>query len=231
MLNIVLCDDNAQERDYIKSLVLDWADRSGADIAATEYPSAEAFLFSYEDLSPDIILLDIEMPRMNGVELAKKLRACSETVLIIFITGYPDFISEGYEVEALHYLLKPVTPQKLGEVLDRAVSKISRVEKKILLPSEGGETAVSVRDIHYIEVQRQYSVIYTVAGRYRIKAPLTELESRLDDYFLRVQRSFIVNLREVVKITRTGVILKSGAEVPISRGTAEKVSRKIIELF
>ncbi len=228
---ISLCDDNISERSYIKSLVLDWSVQSGAYVSVREYPSAEALLFDYDDHCPDILLLDIEMPGMNGVELAKSLRARAEAVQIVFITGYPDFISEGYEVEALHYLLKPVTREKLYEVLHRAILKISQAERKILVPYDGGETALSLREIHYIEAQRQYSVIHAASGEYRLKTPISELETRLDEYFLRVQRSFIVNLREVLRIHRTEVILKSGETVPISRGMADRVGQKIIELF
>ncbi len=228
---VFLCDDNASERAYLKSLVLGWADRSGSDVCVREYPSAEALLFAYEDGAPDILLLDIEMPGMNGVELAKKLRERREAVQIVFITGYPDFMAEGYEVEALHYLLKPVTPEKLAEVLSRAAEKISRAEKKILLPSDGGRIALPLKEIRYIEARRQYSVICAASGEYRLKVPISELETQLDGYFLRVQRSFIVNLREVLRINRTEVILRSGEAVPISRGMADKIGKKMIELF
>lgn len=230
-MNLSLCDDNAAERGYIKSLVLDWALQSGALVNVYEYPSAEALLFSYPECPPDILLLDIEMPGMNGVELAKKLRAKNETAQIIFITGYPDFIAEGYEVEALHYLMKPVTREKLCEVLDRAVVKNAQSERRILVPFDGGEVALPLREIRYIEAQRQYSLIRAALGDYRLKVPISELETRLDEYFLRVQRSFIVNLREVLRINRTEVILKSGEAVPISRGMAGTVGKKIIGLF
>lgn len=151
-MTISLCDDNAQERAYIKNIVLDWALRSGAVVSVREYPSAEALLFSYRDSPPDILLLDIEMSDMNGIELAKKLRARVETAQIIFITGYPDFIAEGYEVEALHYLIKPVTREKLCEVLDRAAVKLNKVNVKFLclltaerLPCRFGRFAISRR--------------------------------------------------------------------------------------
>ena len=193
--------------------------------------TAETLLFSYPDCPPDILLLDVEMPGMNGVELAKKLRAQAETAQIVFITGYPDFIAEGYEVEALHYLVKPVTPEKLFEVLDRAAVKIEQSERKILVPFDGGEIALPLREIRYIEARRQYSLIRAAAGEYRLKVPISELEKRLDGYFMRVQRSFIVNLREVLRINRTEVILRSGEAVPISRGMAETVGKRIIELF
>lgn len=228
---ISLCDDNASERAYIKSLVLDWSLRSRAGVSVREYPSAEALLFDYADHCPDILLLDIEMPGMNGVELARSLRARAEAVQIVFITGYSDFLSEGYEVEALHYLLKPVTARKLDEVLDRAVVKISRAEKKILVPFDGGEIALPLHEIRFIEAQRQYSVIHAAFGEYRLKTSISELETRLDEYFLRVQRSFIVNLREVLRINRAEVILKSGEAVPISRGMGKTVGKRIIELF
>ncbi len=230
-MTISLCDDNANERAYIKNLVLDWASQSGALVSVREYPSAEALLFDCPERCPEILLLDIEMPGMNGVELAKKLRHESKPVQIIFITGYPDFISEGYDVEALHYLLKPVTPEKLFEVLDRAAVKISQSERKILVPFDGGEVALPLREIRYIEASRQYSVIFSSSGEYRLKVPISELETRLDGYFLRVQRSFIVNLREVLRITRTEVILRSGEAVPISRGMQGQIGKRIIELF
>ena len=85
---ISLCDDNAVERGYIKSLVLRWAEGCGQAAFLREYPSAEALLFDYPDHCPDLLLLDIEMPGMNGVELAKKLRSQADSVQIIFITGY-----------------------------------------------------------------------------------------------------------------------------------------------
>ncbi len=159
-MTISLCDDNARERGYIRQLVLDWALRPGADfVRVREYPPAEALLFSYPDSPPDILLLDIEMPGMNGVELAKSIRARAEAAQIIFITGYPDFIAEGYEVEALHYLIKPVTREKLWEVLDRAAVKIAQSERKILVPFDGGKVALPLREIRYIEAQRQYSLM------------------------------------------------------------------------
>ncbi len=111
-INVSLCDDNDSERTYIKSLVDGWAESTGRDIVLSEYPCAEAFLFS-DCGSAQILLLDIEMPGMNGVELAKKLRKENRLLQIIFITGYSEYISEGYDVAALHYLLKPVSADKL----------------------------------------------------------------------------------------------------------------------
>ena len=107
-------------------------------IQAEVFASAESFLFRYaEDKEWDILLLDIEMGAMDGVTMAKKVRAHNEAVQIVFITGYSDYIAEGYEVAALHYLMKPVNREKLMAVLDRALEKRKQEERCLNLELSG----------------------------------------------------------------------------------------------
>ena len=126
-LHIGICDDEQVEIQYLQKIVLDWAHTGHHNISINLFPSSEAFLFNHEnDKNFDILLLDIQMGDMDGVELAKLLRNSDKLVQIIFITGFPDFIAEGYEVSALHYLMKPVKEEKLFEVLDKAVSRLQK---------------------------------------------------------------------------------------------------------
>lgn len=119
--HIAVIDDNSIDSEYMTTLVKTWADEQNVTIRLETFPSAEAFLFTYiEDKAWDILLLDIEMGQMNGVELAKTIRRDNETVQIVFITGFPDFVGEGYEVSALHYLMKPVSIEKLQAVFKYA---------------------------------------------------------------------------------------------------------------
>lgn len=107
-------------------------------IGAECFLSAESFLFHYaEDKTYDILLLDIEMGKMDGVTMAREIRRDNQTVQIVFITGYSDYISEGYEVAALHYLMKPVNEQKLYAVLDRACEKFIQNERCLNLTLSG----------------------------------------------------------------------------------------------
>lgn len=130
---IAICDDNTTDAQYVSACVDRWACRNGTDIRIERLPSAESFLFHYEeDKTYDILLLDIEMGGTDGITLAKQIRMENTRVQIVFITGYPDFIAEGYEVSALHYLMKPILEDKLSEVLDRAVENLSRREKRFL---------------------------------------------------------------------------------------------------
>ena len=129
MYRFAICDDNGEYARYIEELAGRWARQAGEEVEAERFPSAEAFLFRYgERRDFDVLLLDIEMTGMDGVELAKTVRREDEDVQIVFITGYTDYIAEGYEVSALHYLTKPVNEDKLFQVLTKAVGRLGRNE-------------------------------------------------------------------------------------------------------
>lgn len=229
---LAICDDEQSQIEYVASLVSLWGANEGHTCEIRTFPSAEAFLFAYEDdKAYDILLLDIEMGRMNGVDLAKTIRQSNDTVQIVFITGFPDFIAEGYEVSALHYLMKPVAEEKLHAVLNKAAANLAKTEKRLCVTFDRQVDYVPLSQITYIEAQKQYVEIHTTENCCRMKSSLSEMESKLDEYFFKCQRSFIVNLRYITRIKNDCVMLKNGTEVPISRGIAEKIGKEIIRLF
>lgn len=228
-VKICICDDSSEERAFINALVCEWSRQSGTDVNVSEFPTAEAFLFEYEDLVPDVLLLDIEMPGMNGVELAKRLREGNKLIQIVFITGFSDYIAEGYEVAALHYLLKPISPQKLFSTLDRALEKQETDGRKIVFESSAETVQLLLCEIRYIEVIKNYITVYA-EGSYTVKRTLKEIERELDERFLRVGRSYIVNLHFISRVTRSEIFLRGGASVPLPRGAYETVNRAIINL-
>ncbi len=228
-VKICICDDSSEERAFINVLVREWSRQTGTDVSVSEFPTAEAFLFEYEDLVPDVLLLDIEMPGMNGVELAKRLREGNKLIQIVFITGFSDYIAEGYEVAALHYLLKPVSPQKLFSTLDRALEKQETDGRKIVLETTTETVQLLLCEIRYIEVIKNYITVYA-EGSYTVKRTIKEIERELDERFLRVGRSYIVNLHFISRVTRSEIFLRGGASVPLPRGAYEKVNRAVINL-
>ena len=231
-LKIAVCDDEPKQIEYLTNLVSSWGTQNSHICVIDTFPSAEAFLFDYaEDKNHDILLLDIEMGTMNGVDLAKTIRQTNDTVQIIFITGFPDFIAEGYEVSALHYLMKPVSEEKLHAVLDKAAANLAKSEKRLCITHDRQTDFIPLSQITYIEAQKQYVDIHTENETYRMKASLSEMETKLDEYFFRCQRSFVVNLRYVMRVKNDCVVLKDTSEVPISRGMAEKIGKEIIRLF
>lgn len=229
MYHIAVCDDTSADLDLVLAMVRRWADARGAEIQAQTFSSAEAFLFHYaEDKQYDILLLDVEMGDMDGVALAKRLRQAKDPVQIVFITGYSDYIAEGYEVSALHYLMKPVKEEKLMEVLDRAAQRLQVEERALFLKLEGEMIRLPLRDIRYLEVQQNYATVH--AGQdYTVKNTLSKLSSELDERFFQLGRSYIVNLHSIQRVTRQAAILTSGEQIPLPRGYYDKLNRAIIE--
>lgn len=229
---IAICDDSADDRAYLAALVKKWAVQSGHTAQLSEFASGESLLFHYSgDRCWDILLLDIEMGQMDGVTLARRIRADNQRLQIVFITGFPDFMAEGYEVSALHYLMKPVDPEKLLAVLNRAAGNLGKTEKHFRVSFDRQTVLVPLSKITYIEAQKQYVAIHTEAREYRMKASLSDTEAQLDEYFFRCQRSFLVNLRYVQRIDRDSLLLTDGTSVPISRGLAPKIGKELIRLF
>ena len=194
------------------------------------FESAEEFLFQEAEKTIQILLLDIEMKKMNGVELAEKIRQRNKEIQIIFITGYMDYIQDGYEVEALHYLLKPITEKKLCLVLDRAAERLQFLEKSLLFTIRSETIRIPLHEIRYLEVQKNYVTIHAQED-YEIKQTLQELERNLDDGFCRTSRSFIVNLHYIKRITKKEVILNDGTEIPLSRGMYDAINQAMIHYF
>lgn len=225
---IAICDDTAADADYEARLVRDWAFDRRLPVSVRCFPSGESFSFAYAgEKDWDILLLDIEMGGLDGVSLAKRLRRDNEAVQIVFITGYSDYITEGYEVAALHYLIKPVKTEKLRSVLDRAVEKLQKNERTLKLEVAGEMVRLPIYQIRWAEVRQNYVTIH--AGEdYTVKMPLGNFVQKLDDRFYRVGRSAVVNLGCIRRVTKTEILLLDGAVVPLPRGAYEGVNRAII---
>lgn len=227
--HFAICDDDEAYAKYIEDLAAQWARQAGAQVETESFPSAEAFLFRYEEhRNFDILLLDVEMTGMDGVELARLVRQDSEDVQIIFITGYDDYIAEGYEVSALHYLTKPVNPQKLFQVLSKAAGRLARNEPLLTLELPGETVRVPLGKIRCADVLHNYVTIHADRD-YTIKRSLGELEQELDHRFFRVGRSCILNLTFIRRVTRTQAELTTGETIPLPRGQYEKLNRAIIQ--
>ena len=156
------------------------------------------------------------------------MRRGDPDVQIIFLTGYTDYIADGYDVEALNYLLKPVDRAKLFTVLDRAADRLRRQENVITLPEQDALVRLPVHRIVWAEAERNYVVIHADEV-HTVRMTLGELEKSLDEYFFRTGRSFIVNLKHVQRVTRTDVVLDTGDTLPLPRGMYDALNRAIIK--
>ena len=225
---IAICDDSRTDAVFVEDILHNWAAERQITVQTEVFPSAESFLFLYaEDKAFDILLLDIEMGTMDGVTMAKQVRRDNETVQIVFITGYSEYIAEGYEVAALHYLMKPVSQEKLFSVLDRAIEKHKQNERCLNLKLSGEMVRLPFYEIRYLDVRQNY---VTVHGKeeYTVKRSLGEFEGELDERFCRVGRGMILNLQYVQRVTKNDVYLSDGTVLPLPRGAYEPLNRAII---
>ena len=226
---VAIVDDSNVDAVFVEQLLREWAENRQVAVQVERFDSAEKFLFRYaEDKAWDILLLDIEMGAMDGVTMAKKVRAQNEVVQIVFITGYSDYIAEGYEVAALHYLMKPVKQDKLFTVLDRALEKRRQEDGCLNLESAGEMVRIPFYEIRYLDVHQNYVTVHAKLD-FTVKRTLGEFEKELDSRFCRVGRALIINLKYIRRVSKTEVHLSDGTVLPLPRGAYDPLNRAIIQ--
>lgn len=231
-LTIAICDDNENQIKEMRRLLAEWPADKPFALDIDEYISAESFLFSYPDKPCDLILLDIEMDRLNGMELAKHLRSNGDMLPIVFITGYSDYIAEGYDVEALHYLLKPVAKEKLFAVLDKYVEKRSVKADELIIETTNGATHISADRITYIEAFGRKTAVHLSDDRIiDCMVSISRFFAMRLNGFVSPHRSYIVNLRFMRSIGKTEIALDNGTIIPLSRRLYKDVNEKFIQFY
>lgn len=226
MYSLAAVDDETELLELYIKMVEDWAQAHGVSLVTSVFSSAEEFLFS--EKSFDILFLDIGMGGKNGMELAHLIRQRDENVIIVFITGDAGYASEGYEVSAFHYLIKPVSGEKISEVLTRATKKLDAGARTIIIPQNGGKTKIAVDDVLYAEVFSHRILLYLKSHTEEFAMSISAMEKYLGDGFFRCHRSYIASLKHTRRITRTAVILANGIELPLARGLYDSANQAFI---
>lgn len=234
-MNIAICDDEKCQRDLIEKLVREWADKEKIKVGIYLFESSEHFLFHWnEDKKIDVILLDIQMGTQNGVELARVIRGTDKGIQIIFVTGLTDYVTEGYEVEALHYLIKPIQKEKLFGCLDKAALKEEQSGNKIIFETKKGIVSLALRDIWYVEAFGHQCIAYKRDESYEIRESIGKLEAENGfdkEGFVKCHRSYLVNLKYIHKVEKDSIVLDDGRVIPISRNSYKNVVKAFISFF
>ena len=219
MLKIAICDDEQPIMEYLKNLT-----EKCTEAQVDMFSNGEELLSHSTDY--DIILLDISLNHnntgeLNGMEVAKKIRAKSN-VIIIFVTALKEYVFEGYDVGAFHYLLKPIDERKFMEVMDKAVNQIKREKnaEPLIIRTDGNYIKIPVNNIVYAENQARKIILHTKNMKedtYSFYEKMEVLESRLGDSFFRSHRGFLVNMREIVRYDNANIELKNGDKVFLAK--------------
>lgn len=233
LINIAICDDEKVQVELLAKFVNNWASKSNINTNIEFFYSAESFDFSWSmDKKYHILLLDIQMGEMDGIELAKRIRKEDKFLNIIFITAISDYIGEGYDVDAINYLIKPIEEKRLYECLDRGIQRIPREEKIILVDVDGETIRIKQEDIIYIEAFSHSININTKAKKYSTRKNIGIIEKELDEKsFIRCHRSYIVGIRHIKKIGKIDIELDNGNVIPVSRRQYSNTNMAFIRYF
>lgn len=169
----------------------------------------------------------VEMKGLGGMETAHQIREFDENIMIVFLTGYADYVFDGYSVGALDYIIKPVTVQRLMELLHRVRVRLEQEEKQTFsFKNADGTWRFPLRDILYFYSDRRKVTLVTKDGSYAFYAKLDEIEEKLDGWFVRIHQRYLVNPGRVDHLGSDSVTL-GGEELPCSRKYREQAVRKI----
>lgn len=228
MLRIAICDDERDARDTLhfqleKTLI------EGIEEIVYEF-SAGVNAVSWLQKHPgevDLLFLDIEMSGQNGMETARQIREFDETVMIVFLTGYTDYVFDGYRVGALDYIVKPVSIQRLMELLHRVRAKLEQEENMTFaFKNADGTWRFLLHDILYFYSDKRKVTLVTGQGEYAFYARLDEIEERLGRQFVRIHQRYLVNPARVDYLGNTSVTVAK-RELPCSRNHREEAMEKI----
>lgn len=219
-VKIAICDDERQYIDRICPLLEKWAAQHKIPLTVYAFANGDELITAHKNRCMDLIILDIIMPLLNGIDTARELRDSDPYVPIIFLTSSREFAIDSYEVKAFQYLIKPVSTKKLFEILEDFLKTYNRPQRNFIAQTSDGFYRILLDDIDYLEAQNKKVHVYMTNGK---KIEICELFTKCEEIltqqkeFCRCHRSYIVNLKNVEHFSKTAATTHCGATVPISR--------------
>ena len=231
-MRIVICEDNLIQQTQLKDSLKDWEKARNIDIDVLCYASAEAFLMDWPQTQYDLALLDIEMKQMSGIELAAQIRKHDENIMIVFITSHRQYAIRSYNVNAFHYIVKPLSQSKLLPILDKAYTIWkSNSDASMVVTTEDGLKKLAYNEIFHISKKAHIATVHTREEAYQERKTMDEFEDMLPGHFIRCHRSCIVNLYKVDRLHNDSLSLIDGTKLPVSRNNSKKLREAFVHLY
>jgi DNA-binding LytR/AlgR family response regulator len=232
-VRIAICDDEKKERDEVLSLLQTYSLLREKSFIYHLFDSGSYLLDSVEaGVTFDMIILDILMPGLTGIETAQQIRSVDSRVKIIFLTSSSEFAVDSYSVDAYYYLLKPVEKKNFYEILEKAFCRKSHYSEASITVGDGKRIRrIFLSELVYCEIQR-HTIYYFLEDSMVIQSSgtLAELEQNLLRYvfFVKPHRSYLINLRHITEITAKEVKTDIGKSIPLSRGKYNEISHAFL---
>ena len=216
-MKFAIVDDEKKATDLIETYIARFMTENHFEIQTSVFHNPENFLEAYTK-DYDLVFLDVEMPGLNGIETAKELRRMDGNVVIMFITNMAQYAIRGYAVDALDYVLKPVSYFAFSQRLNRAIERMKKREAKVIMVNiKGGMVRINIANIYYIESQGHTLILHTILGDYETTGKMKEMDEKLSGMnFCRGNKGYLINLQHVDRIQDSCAVVK-GEELVLSR--------------
>lgn len=217
MFKIAIVEDNSASAEKLRGFLERFADENGQNFEITVFGEACAFLDGYRKIY-DMVFMDIELPGINGLEAARKLRLIDQRVTLIFVTNMARFAVKGYEVDAADYLVKPVHYGDFELKLRKIIKRYSDADNAIVVIRQSGFLRLLLREIRYVEVRGHRLMFHTESGVIEGGGTLAATEEKLSGKgFLRCNKCYLVNQRHIIAVEGYTLKLTGNEELQISR--------------
>ncbi len=228
MIKVAVCDDETVMCEKIKHMVSSFLDRHKETYTVVCYGNGVRLLLSPADY--DLIFLDIQMPGMDGMTVAGKLREKGFDGVLIFVTVAKEYMPDAFSVEAADYLCKPVDRRRLEAALERSLKRLkSRDEKSIVIQTVNWCRSIRVRDIYYCEVIDRKIYIHTRDGVMDYYGKMRELEKKAGSWLFKCHRSYLLNLDYLSEYRNGTVILENGEQIPVAKSCHQALMERMME--
>lgn len=229
IMYVAICDDDKIFRQEMKKFLLAYRDEKRISLDVFEFRKGKDLLNETENF--DIVFLDYRMPGIDGLDVARELRARNSTGCIIFITSYPDFVYDSFEVAPYRFFTKPLDEQRLAQALNTYLSD-RQLLSPITINDYDGQLTIPSKDIVYLEGDGKYCTIRTANNSYHSSKTLRAVTSLLPSYcFYRTHKSYVVNLYCVQRLTANEIVLTNGEMALIGRSKIGQFKRDLMHFM
>lgn len=217
MITIAIVEDDRYYADQLLKYLRRYETEEKVKFNISVFEDGDEIVNTY-DASYDIILMDIEMKFLNGMSAAEEIRKADDRVIIMFITNMPQYAMKGYQVDALDYILKPVSYAVFKQRMDRAVERatVKTHHQYISIPVRGGIRRLDADDIFYVEISIHDLIFYTAEGNFTLTGSMKKVEEKLKKGFYRCNKCYLINLKYVDAIQNNDVVI-NGQILQVSR--------------
>lgn len=227
MYLIFICDDDPVFAGLLESKVEACLDSRDKKYEIQIYTDGKELLAKLEEQTPQMVFLDIDMPEISGMDLADRIFRSGIPTNMIFVTNRDDLVFQAIHFQPFRFIRKAKLEEELEEAVHQLVVKLDREEKVLEIQTKDGKDVLSLKDVYYIESCRHYLLVYHKEGCSETRGKISGFEKWMADYgFIRVHRSYLVNVRYIRNIRPTGVEMDQGEMLPISRDKIQEIKKQ-----